>query len=296
MDIFSDMNEYSVMPSTTYPEQYDDVGALIEGDVQTDMVSYGTSTVDYGGQPSYGNQQHQYYEQKDFKTDEVQEEIEDYVEQEDPAEIALKQEEQDFLSKKPTITISNVVCNYRCRTHLDLRNIALSTKHVIYKRDQGKVMMKIRKPNMMANIWSSGKIVCQGARSEEEAKKGARRIARILYKVDPGKNVRVSNYKVVNVLGNCKLAFAVDIMEFSKENAGPHCSYEPELHPAVTYRPANGTTTKIFSTGALTLLGRNVALVNEALDLIYPLLFKHRKTRTEFDVDCKDEDEEEDEF
>ena len=42
------------------------------------------------------------------------------------------------------------------------------------------------------------------------------RIARILYKVDPGKNVRVSNYKVVNVLGNCKLAFAVDIMEFSK--------------------------------------------------------------------------------
>ena len=36
-------------------------------------------------------------------------------------------------------------------------------------------MMKIRKPNMMANIWSSGKIVCQGARSEEEAKKGARR-------------------------------------------------------------------------------------------------------------------------
>ena len=42
-------------------------------------------------------------------------------------------------------------------------------------RDQGKIMMKIRKPNMMANIWSSGKIVCQGARSEAEAMKGARR-------------------------------------------------------------------------------------------------------------------------
>ena len=42
-------------------------------------------------------------------------------------------------------------------------------------RDQGKIMMKIRKPNMMANIWSSGKIVCQGARSEDDAMKGARR-------------------------------------------------------------------------------------------------------------------------
>ena len=119
---------------------------------------------------------------------------------EDPEEIALRQEEEHYMKQKPPITISNVVCNYRCRTHLNLRDIALSTKHVIYKRflytlsyveldykitvetidksdfrDQGKIMMKIRKPNMMANIWSSGKIVCQGARSEAEAMKGARR-------------------------------------------------------------------------------------------------------------------------
>ena len=91
----------------------------------------------------------------------------------------------------------------------------------------------------------------------------------------------------------------------------------------MTFRPLtldgkkHGTTVKIFSTGALTLLGRvrlfsfiffvffsvlwddfqNVALVNEALDLVYPLMFKHKKTRSEFDVDYVDnEDEEEDEF
>ena len=86
----------------------------------------------------------------------------------------------------------------------------------------------------------------------------------------------------------------------------------------MTFRPLtldgkkHGTTVKIFSTGALTLLGRvrffptvlwskfffqNVALVNEALDLVYPLMFKHKKTRSEFDVDYDDnEDDEEDEF
>jgi len=42
-------------------------------------------------------------------------------------------------------------------------------------REQGKVMMKVRDPQMMANIWSSGKIVCQGAKSENDAKRGSRK-------------------------------------------------------------------------------------------------------------------------
>ena len=41
------------------------------------------------------------------------------------------------------------------------------------------------------------------------------RFARILSK-SGNPNVRVSNYKVVNVLGNCKLPFALDIMRFSE--------------------------------------------------------------------------------
>ena len=45
----------------------------------------------------------------------------------------------------------------------------------IFSRDQNKVMMQLREPRMMANIWSSGKIVCQGARSEDDAKIGSRK-------------------------------------------------------------------------------------------------------------------------
>jgi len=260
-------------------------------------ISYGTnnSNVSYGHQvnnqqPNYNqnfNQQDQYGDQQDEFKVEIKEEL--------PVEVIPVESTREYKNSKPEITISNVVCNYRCRTHLNLRDIALKTKHVIYKRDQGKIMMKIRKPNMMANIWSSGKIVCQGARSEDDAMKGARRFARILSK-SGNPNVRVSNYKVVNVLGNCKLPFALDIMRFSEVNAGPKCSYEPELHPAVTFRPSNGTTIKIFSTGALTLLGRNVGLVKEALDLVYPLLYPHRKTRSDFDIDYDEDDEDIDEF
>ena len=54
------------------------------------------------------------------------------------------------------------------------------------------------------------KLFIQGSLSSNDF-----RFARILSK-SGNPNVRVSNYKVVNVLGNCKLPFALDIMRFSE--------------------------------------------------------------------------------
>jgi len=209
----------------------------------------------------------------------------------EPEEVKLE-DDPDFKKCKPCITISNVVSNFRCRCHLNLRLIAAKTKHVVYKRDQGKLMMKLRQPQMMANIWSSGKIVCQGAKSEQDAKKGSRTFARMIQQ-SGFPNVKVSNYRVVNVLGNCRVPFALDIMQFSIENSGPNLTYEPELHPAVTFRPGNGATVKIFSTGALTILGRNVEIVEKALDLSYPLLYPFRRDVPQGDVEDYNSDIEE---
>ena len=104
--------------------------------------------------------------------------------------------------------------------------------------------MKLRKPNSTANIWSSGKISCVGAKSEEEAKISARRFGRILQKLGY-ENVKFCNYKVVNVLGVVKLPFAIKLETFSQ--AYREASYEPELHPDVTYKCKNPKATlKIF--------------------------------------------------
>lgn len=46
----------------------------------------------------------------------------------------------------------------------------------------------------------------------------------------------------------------------------------------------------------MTLIFKNVGLVKEALDLVYPLLYPHRKSRSDFDVDYDEEDEDIDEF
>ncbi|NXF18962.1 TBPL1 protein, partial [Rhodinocichla rosea] len=183
------------------------------------------------------------------------------------------------------ILITNVVCVFRTRCHLNLRKIALEGANVIYKRDVGKVLMKLRKPRITATIWSSGKVICTGATSEEEAKFGARRLARSLQKLGfqvilMKKDLHDSsnaNFKVVNVLAVCNMPFEIRLPEFTKNNR-PHASYEPELHPAVCYRIKSlRATLQIFSTGSITVTGPNVKAVASAVEQIYPFVFESRK-------------------
>lgn len=54
------------------------------------------------------------------------------------------------------IVISNVVCAFNVRSHLTLKDIALNGANVEYKRENGMVTMKLRKPYTTASIWSSG--------------------------------------------------------------------------------------------------------------------------------------------
>lgn len=114
------------------------------------------------------------------------------------------------------IVINNVVCSFSVRCHLNLREIALSGANVEYRKENGMVTMKLRRPYTTASIWSSGKITCTGATSEDNAKQAARRFARCLQKL--GFNVRFHNYRVVNVLGTCSMPFSIRISSFSQRH------------------------------------------------------------------------------
>ncbi|XP_044763956.1 TATA box-binding protein-like 1 [Coccinella septempunctata] len=175
------------------------------------------------------------------------------------------------------IMINNVVCSFSVRCHLNLREIALNGMNVEYRRENGMLTMKLRRPYTTASIWSSGKITCTGATSEEQAKIAARRFARCLQKL--GFNIRFNNYRVVNVLGTCSMPFAIKITSFSEHHK--EAEYEPELHPGVTYKLKEPKATlKIFSTGSVTVTAPSVADVQAAIEYIFPLVYEFRKERT----------------
>ena len=181
------------------------------------------------------------------------------------------------------ITINNVVCSFSVRCHLNLRDIALRGLNVEYKKENGMVTMKLRRPYTTASMWSSGKVTCTGANSEDQAKVAARRYARVLQKL--GFDTRFRNYRVVNVLGTCTMPWAIKITQFSQEHK--NCaSYEPELHPGVTYKlrtPSCKATLKIFSTGSITITAPSVDYVRKAVEHIYHLVRPFRKAKSNQD-------------
>ncbi|KDR19315.1 TATA box-binding protein-like protein 1 isoform X2 [Zootermopsis nevadensis] len=180
------------------------------------------------------------------------------------------------------IVINNVVCSFSVRCHLNLRQIALNGANVEYRRENGMITMKLRRPYTTASMWSSGKVTCTGATSEEQAKIAARRFARCLQKL--GFKARFNNFRVVNVLGTCSMPFAIKIMAFS-ERYKEHADYEPELHPGVTYKLTQPKATlKIFSTGSVTVTAPSVADVQAAIEHIFPLVYEYRKERTKEDL------------
>jgi TATA-box binding protein (TBP) (component of TFIID and TFIIIB) len=177
------------------------------------------------------------------------------------------------------IIISNVVCTFNTRCHLNLKRIATEGMNVVYKREQGMVSMKLRHPKITASIWSSGKVTCTGAQSEEDAKVAGRRVARCLQNI--GFKVRFTSFKIVNVLGTCSLPFGIRINHFSRDHPGV-ASYEPELHPGVTYRlKSPKACLKIFSTGSITVTAPSIANVQAAIEHIYPLVQQYKMDKVE---------------
>lgn len=196
-----------------------------------------------------------------------------------PAKEEVKEE-----SPEVDIVINNVVCSFSVRCHLNLKEIALNGSNVEYRRENGMVTMKLRHPYTTASIWSSGKITCTGANSEDQARVSARKFSRILQKLDEKyKNIRIKNWRIVNVLGTCTLPFAIKITPFSQ--AFREASYEPELHPGVTYKiKYPKATLKIFSTGSITVTAPSVANVESAIKHIYPKVFDFQKKKEITDI------------
>ncbi|XP_071515168.1 TATA box-binding protein-like 1 isoform X2 [Panulirus ornatus] len=177
------------------------------------------------------------------------------------------------------IMINNVVCSFSVACHLDLRSIALTGNNVEFRRENGMVTMKLRKPPTTASIWSSGKVTCTGSTSESQARLAARRIARCIQKL--GYNVKFKNFRIVNVLGTCTMPFAIKITPFSLRFRTA-ASYEPELHPGVTYKIDHPKATlKIFSTGSITVTAPSINNVQSAIEHIYPLVREFGKVRTQ---------------
>ena len=166
------------------------------------------------------------------------------------------------MSLNVDIFINNVLCTFNLRCRLDLEDI-LERGHNVELRESKYILMKMKKFSGTAKIWSTGKVVCTGSKSEEEAKIVSRRFARQLQRL--GYNVRFANFKIHNCHGSVLLPFQIKIKEFSQ--AHQEASYEPELHTGIIYKvEAFSATLRIHRSGNMTIMAPSEIDIKEAVE------------------------------
>jgi len=174
--------------------------------------------------------------------------------------------------------LQNIVSTVNLNTKLDLKKIALHARNAEYNPKRfAAVIMRIREPRTTALIFSSGKMVCTGAKSEEQSRLAARKYARVIQKL--GFPAKFIDFKIQNIVGSCDVKFPIRLEGLVLAHC-QFCSYEPELFPGLIYRMVKPKIVLlIFVSGKVVLTGAKVrSEIYEAFESIYPILRGFRKT------------------
>lgn len=180
------------------------------------------------------------------------------------------------LSEEIQPKLQNIVSTANLNCTLDLRQIALKAKNAEYNPKRfAAVIMRIKDPKTTALIFASGKMVCTGARSEEDSKKAAKQYAKIIRKL--GYEVKFREFKIQNIVGSCDVKFQISLEGLS--TGTKNSSYEPEIFPGLIFKMASPKIVLlIFVSGKIVLTGaKERREIFEAFQNIYPLLKKYKK-------------------
>ncbi|NXY47339.1 TBPL2 protein, partial [Ceuthmochares aereus] len=173
--------------------------------------------------------------------------------------------------------LQNIVSTVNLACKLDLKNIALHARNAEYNPKRfAAVIMRIREPRTTALIFSSGKMVCTGAKSEEQSRLAARKYARVVQKL--GFPAKFLDFKIQNMVGSCDVRFPIRLEGLVLTHQ-QFSSYEPELFPGLIYRMVKPRIVLlIFVSGKVVLTGaKERSEIYEAFENIYPILKGFKK-------------------
>lgn len=173
--------------------------------------------------------------------------------------------------------IQNIVSTVNLACRLDLKQIALHARNAEYNPKRfAAVIMRIREPRTTALLFNSGKMVCTGAKSEDESRLAARKYARVVQKL--GFPAKFTEFKIQNMVGSCDVKFPIRLEGLVAQH-GQFSHYEPELFPGLIYRMMRPKIVLlIFVSGKVVLTGaKDRKDIIEAFDCIYPILKNFRK-------------------
>ncbi|XP_061358290.1 TATA-box-binding protein 2-like [Gastrolobium bilobum] len=181
-------------------------------------------------------------------------------------------------------TIQNIVATFSLDCDLDLKKIAQQARNAEYSPKRfSAIIMRIREPKTTALIFSSGKMICTGAKSEEESRLAARKFARIIQKL--GFPAKFKDFKIQNMVASCDVKFTLKLELLACAHCAFSC-YEPEIFPGLIYRMQQPRIVfLIFVSGKIVLTGAKAREeIYTAFENMYPVISGFRKFQKWYDT------------
>jgi len=175
---------------------------------------------------------------------------------------------------KHDIKVVNIVVSASLGHDIPLEKMAATLSNTEYNPEQFPgLVLRIKEPKTSALIFSSGKIVCTGARSMDKVRESVEKIIKSLEKI----NIKITikpEIKIQNIVasGTVGMDLNLNTLAMKLENT----EYEPEQFPGLVYKLKEAKATfLLFSNGKVVCTGtKSEEEVHKALEMLIENLKK----------------------
>lgn len=175
------------------------------------------------------------------------------------------------------IEIVNIVVSTSLEHDVPLEKLAATLSNTEYNPEQFPgLVIRIRDPKTSALIFSSGNVVCTGAKSMEKVEQSIDKIIKSLKKIGINITIKpVINIQNMVASGSIGMDLNLNVLAMKLDNT----EYEPEQFPGLVYKLDEAKATfLLFSNGKIVCTGtKSEKEVHEAVDKLIINLKKVNK-------------------
>ena len=175
---------------------------------------------------------------------------------------------------KVEIQVVNIVVSTSLEHDVPLEKMAATLSNTEYNPEQFPgLVIRIKEPKTSALIFSSGKVVCTGARSMQKVEESIQKIIESLQKIGIKITIKPKiNIQNIVASGSIGMDLNLNVLAMKLSNT----EYEPEQFPGLVYKLMEAKATfLLFSNGKVVCTGtKSEAEVHTALDLLVKNLKK----------------------
>ena len=172
------------------------------------------------------------------------------------------------------IRVVNIVVSTSLEQDIPLEKMAATLPNTEYNPEQFPgLVIRIKDPKTSALIFSSGNVVCTGARSMDKVEESIKKIIKSLEKI----NVKVTikpKIKIQNIVASGSVGMDLNLNTLAMKLK--NTEYEPEQFPGLVYKLIDAKATfLLFSNGKVVCTGtKSEDAVHAALDKLIQNLKK----------------------